>query len=133
MKTTDRKTGQKRKMSRQAEPQPKKPTDGASAMKSSSTFPTPGPDTAGMPSASPPPPSERYPMKRLSLTVEQSPIAFIITDLAGTIEYANPAFEASCGYTLAELMGQNVRMLCAGKTPRAIYDDLWRTLEAGQV
>ncbi|MCX8017531.1 MAG: response regulator [Rhodocyclaceae bacterium] len=72
-------------------------------------------------------------MKRLSLTVEQSPAAIVITDRSGVIEYANPAFEAECGYSLAELSGQNVRMLCAGKTPRAVFDDLWAALDAGRV
>jgi len=38
---------------------------------------------------------------RLAAAVEQSPDAIVITDTAGTIEYANPAFERITGYARA--------------------------------
>lgn len=37
--------------------------------------------------------------------------AIIITDLDGNIEYANPAFETITGYTAAEVLGKNCRLL----------------------
>ncbi len=70
---------------------------------------------------------------RLSLAVKQSPVITIITDLTARIEYANPAFERITGYKLEEVLGKNVRLLQSGKTPRPVYDDLWKTIRAGKI
>ncbi|WP_186453843.1 PAS domain S-box protein [Denitratisoma sp. DHT3] len=70
-------------------------------------------------------------LSRLMQAVEQSPNTIVITDLAGRIEYANPSFEKSSGYTLAEARGKNPRLLQSGKTPRATYEDMWAHLTRG--
>ncbi len=67
-------------------------------------------------------------LRKLSRIVEQAPLSIVITDLAGTIEYANPAFCAVTGYPLAEVLGQNPRMLNSGLTPPEVYPDMWETL-----
>ena len=72
-------------------------------------------------------------LRQLSRITEQAPIAIVITNLTGTIEYVNPSFEAVTGFSLAEVLGCNPRMLQSGKTPRAVYDDLWHTLQQGEV
>jgi len=72
-------------------------------------------------------------LHQLSLAVEQSPTSIIITDLEARIEYANPAFTRVSGYTLEEAIGQNPRLLQSGQTPRAAYEDLWITLQRGEV
>ncbi|MDO8707073.1 PAS domain S-box protein [Pseudomonas sp.] len=72
-------------------------------------------------------------MRKLSLAVEQSPSSIIITDLDANIEYANAAFVKTTGYSLAEVIGQNPRLLHSGKTPRATYDDLWAHLTRGEM
>ena len=69
----------------------------------------------------------------LAVAVEQSPNAIVITDTAGRIEYVNEAFVRSTGYTADEAIGRNPRILNAGRTPAATYDDLWATLERGEV
>lgn len=56
----------------------------------------------------------------------------VLTDRAGTILAANPAFAAATGYPLAELIGRPTRMLGAGRTPPAVYQALWERLVAGQ-
>jgi PAS domain S-box-containing protein len=70
---------------------------------------------------------------KLALAVEQTPHSIVITDLAGTIEYANAAFSAISGYPNAEVLGRNSRFQQSGQTPRATYVDLWQTLTRGQV
>jgi PAS domain S-box-containing protein len=72
-------------------------------------------------------------LRQLSRSVEQAPVAIVITDLAGTILYANPHFSRNTGYTLEEAQGQNPRMLKSGQTPPEVYRELWDTLCAGGV
>ena len=68
---------------------------------------------------------------RLSQAIEQSPASVIITDLEARIEYVNHAFELSSGYTRAEVLGQNPRLLRSDRTPPEVYASLWFTLSAG--
>ncbi|MBU4113338.1 MAG: PAS domain S-box protein [Gammaproteobacteria bacterium] len=68
-----------------------------------------------------------------SRIVEQAPMTIVITDLAGSIEYANPWTTQSSGYTQEELHGQNLRLLNSGLTAPEVYQGLWQTLTAGDV
>lgn len=70
--------------------------------------------------------------RKLSRAVEQSPVTVVITDTAGTIEYANPQFTKVTGYTLAEVVGKNPRMLKSGVQSDAVYRDLWTTIASGR-
>ncbi|ADC61995.1 PAS domain S-box protein [Allochromatium vinosum] len=72
-------------------------------------------------------------LTKRSLAVEQSPESIVITDLDGRIEYVNDAFIANTGYTRAEALGQNPRILKSGRTPKAIFDELWACLLRGEV
>ncbi|MDP4030428.1 MAG: PAS domain S-box protein [Gallionella sp.] len=72
-------------------------------------------------------------LRKLSLAVEQSPNPVIITDLDANIEYVNEAFVKATGYSLAEVVGQNPRLLQSGKTPETSYNDLWAHLTRGEV
>ncbi len=72
-------------------------------------------------------------LRKLSLAVEQSPVSIVITDLDGCIEYVNPAFGLASGYSAAEVLGNNSRVLKSGRTPPETYTDLWATLVAGKV
>jgi len=71
-------------------------------------------------------------LQKLSRVVEQSPTSVVITDLKGTIEYVNPWFTTLTGYTIAEVRGQNPRILKSGDTPAEVYRDLWQTLAANR-
>ncbi len=71
-------------------------------------------------------------LRKLSRAVEQSPASIVITDRDGRIEYVNPAFESVTGYTLAEVRGQNPRILKSGVTPSATHDELWETITSGR-
>jgi PAS domain S-box-containing protein len=72
-------------------------------------------------------------IRMLTLAVDQSPAAAIITDLHGTIQYVNQRFVQSTGYSVADALGNNPRMLKSGKTPASTYADLWRTIRGGHV
>ncbi|NJD24214.1 MAG: PAS domain S-box protein [Betaproteobacteria bacterium] len=72
-------------------------------------------------------------IRKLSVAVEQSPSGIVIADLDGRVEYVNPAFTRVSGYSLAEMRGQNQRILHSGQTPPETYEDLWRTLLRGEV
>lgn len=72
-------------------------------------------------------------VRKLSLAVAQSPVSIVITDLDGRIQYVNPAFSQASGYSAAEALGRNPRLLKSGRTPPKVYDDLWAALVAGKV
>lgn len=72
-------------------------------------------------------------LRQISLAVEQSPESVIITNLDGEIEYVNEAFLRTTGYTRAEVVGQNPRLLQSGQTPAETYRQMWRTLAEGDV
>ena len=71
--------------------------------------------------------------QRLAMAVEQAAESIAITDLEGTILYVNPALEQSSGYTRAELLGQNPRLLKSGKQDAAFYQQMWGTLLRGEM
>ncbi|MGD9826198.1 PAS domain S-box protein, partial [Desulfobacter sp.] len=72
-------------------------------------------------------------LQKLSQAVEQSPAIVVITDLKGTIEYVNPRFCALTGYTAAEAIGRNPRVLQSGTHPPGFYRELWTTILAGDI
>ncbi|HME00080.1 MAG TPA: histidine kinase dimerization/phosphoacceptor domain -containing protein [Terriglobia bacterium] len=55
-----------------------------------------------------------------------------MTDVSGTILYANPAFSAITGYGRDEGVGRNPRLLKSGQQDAKFYEDLWSTILAGQ-
>jgi PAS domain S-box-containing protein len=70
---------------------------------------------------------------RLATAVEQAAETIVITDLGGTILYANPAFEKTTGYTRAEAVGQTPRLLKSGRHDDAFYRRMWAALGRGEV
>ena len=60
--------------------------------------------------------------------VEQASVAISLTDASARIIYANPAFCRQTGYSLAQLLNQNPRLLASSQTPREIYQEMWHTL-----
>lgn len=69
----------------------------------------------------------------LSLAIQQSPVAVIMTDTAGLIQYVNHRFTAMTGYQPEEVLGQTPNLLKSGLTPPETYRVLWETLKAGEV
>ena len=73
--------------------------------------------------------SELY---KFSNVVHQAKNIIMITDLKGNIEYANPRFTEITGYTLAEAIGKNPRILKSGEHDDAFYRNVWETVMAGK-
>ncbi|MFN2360980.1 MAG: putative bifunctional diguanylate cyclase/phosphodiesterase [Marinobacter sp.] len=72
-------------------------------------------------------------LRKLAQIVEQSPAPTAVTNLAGKIEYVNPAFERISGYRQSELLGDTPARIQSGYTSKSAYQDLWSTITSGQV
>ena len=73
---------------------------------------------------------------RLQLRVaalESTANGVVIVDRSGNIVWTNPAFTAITGYSLNEVLGQNPHVLCSQQQPRSFYENVWKTILAGQV
>lgn len=66
---------------------------------------------------------------KLSRAVEQSANAIIITNCEANIEFVNPAFEKSTGYTLDEVIGKKTSILSSGETSKDLYNEMWILLK----
>ena len=71
-------------------------------------------------------------MRIISTALEQTTDVIMITDVTGTIEYVNPSFEAITGYSQAEALGQNPRIVNSGKQDQSFYEKMWATLLKGE-
>ena len=69
---------------------------------------------------------------RISRAVEQTADAVVITDSRGVIEFVNPAFEETTGYTRTEAVGATPAILKSGEHDRAFYQRLWGEITAGR-
>jgi len=69
----------------------------------------------------------------LITAIEQSAEGIVITDARGTIEYVNPAFSRVSGYSRAEVLGKNPRILKSGEQDEAFYRKLWTTILGGEI
>jgi len=56
----------------------------------------------------------------------------VITDLDGNIIFVNPQFSNLTGYSAAEAIGENPKILKSGYTSPAEYAQLWATITTGQ-
>ncbi|MBW1704476.1 MAG: PAS domain S-box protein [Deltaproteobacteria bacterium] len=70
---------------------------------------------------------------RLNTAIEQAAETIVITDIEGTIQYVNPAFERITGYTKEEALGENPRILKSGKHDKGFYKALWDTITRGKI
>ncbi len=58
--------------------------------------------------------------------------AVVITDAKGAVQWVNPAFTQLTGYSAAEALGQNPRVLKSGAHAPEFYRDMWRSVLTGQ-
>ena len=70
-------------------------------------------------------------LRKMSLAVEHSPVAVLITDADGRLEYVNPKFVAISGYASGEVIGKNPSFLKSGYTTPEQYRAFWETITGG--
>ena len=75
--------------------------------------------------------SERS-LRILTRALEQNPASVVITSTSGEIEYVNPKFTEVTGYSLAEVLGKNPRVLKSGHQSPEFYRELWTTITSGR-
>jgi two-component system cell cycle sensor histidine kinase/response regulator CckA len=71
--------------------------------------------------------------RRLATAIEQSVETIIITDSEGVIEYVNPIFEATSGYTVAEVIGRKTKFWLSDEYDEDFYNQLLNTVRSGIV
>lgn len=70
-------------------------------------------------------------LKKLSNAVKQTADSVIITNKKGVIEYVNPSFETTTGYSSEEVLGQTPKILQSGMHDSEFYKNLWKTILSG--
>jgi two-component system, cell cycle sensor histidine kinase and response regulator CckA len=68
----------------------------------------------------------------LADALERVTESVVLTDLEARILYVNAAFERVTGYSRAEVLGQNPRVLKSGSQSDAFYLEMWARLTAGE-
>ncbi|NMG31610.1 PAS domain S-box protein [Aromatoleum evansii] len=72
-------------------------------------------------------------LRKFSRVIDQTASTVVITDPRGVIEYVNPRFVETTGYTVGEALGKRPSLLKSGETPPDKYEELWRTITNGSV
>ncbi len=70
--------------------------------------------------------------RMLGNAVDQSPVAVIITNTDGIVEYVNARYTANTGYAAHEIIGQRAGYQKSGLTPASVYRQLWQEVSAGR-
>ena len=71
-------------------------------------------------------------LQQFRRAVDQAASAIYITDVDGTIEYVNPAFEELTGYSTDETLGELPELLQSGEHDDPYYREFWETILSGQ-
>jgi PAS domain S-box-containing protein len=71
-------------------------------------------------------------LENLNFAVDQHSIV-AVTDIKGTILFANQKFSDVSGYANDELIGQNHRILNSGYHPRSFFTEMYKTISTGKI
>ncbi len=71
-------------------------------------------------------------LKRLSTAIEQASDSILVTDIEGTVLYANPATEKLLGLPQPMIHGQRIATLNFGESDEKLYRERWQEVVAGQ-
>lgn len=71
-------------------------------------------------------------LRRLSTAIEQASDSILVTDIAGTVLYANPATEKLLGLPQTQIHGQRIATLNLGENHENPYRDRWQEVITGK-
>lgn len=71
-------------------------------------------------------------LQKYVLAIQQNPVSIIITDANRNIEYVNPKFTESTGYTFEEVRSKNAQLLKSEELSNEEYKDIWNTVNSGK-
>lgn len=72
-------------------------------------------------------------LEKISSAMEHSASTAVITSREGIIEYVNPHFVITTGYSREEAIGKNPSILQSGETPQEVYRQMWNNLSQGKI
>lgn len=72
-------------------------------------------------------------VRQLTEAIDTTTDCVVITDANAVIEYVNPAFEATTGYSRDQAIGRTPSLLKSGWHLPSFYKEMWTTLLSGQV
>ncbi|MDD4731718.1 MAG: PAS domain S-box protein [Desulfovibrio sp.] len=70
---------------------------------------------------------------KLSQALQHSPIAVLMYDEDGVVEYVNKAFVALTGYEAEEVLGRGLDVISSRQQDEAVSRKMWKTLRQGHV
>ncbi len=76
---------------------------------------------------------KEYQLLLRNSAIDAAANAIIITNIQGTIIYANSAFTQLTGYTQSDIIGKSTNILKSGKHNEEFYQDLWNTIKSGNI
>jgi PAS domain S-box-containing protein len=71
-------------------------------------------------------------LRKMNIAIDQTASTVVITDTDGAIEYVNPAFTKTTGYSFQEVEGKNPRILQSGNLSSEYYEEMWNTITSGR-
>lgn len=71
-------------------------------------------------------------LKKFEALVKQIQEDIIIMDCNNAIEYVNPCFERTTGFSAGDVIGKKINILMSGKHEASFYEDLNRTVASGK-
>lgn len=77
--------------------------------------------------------TNRQRLRLLTTGLESAANAVVIASRNGSIQWVNSAFLKLHGYSAAEVMSGNIRMLESGRHPRSFYKVIWQYVSAGRM
>jgi PAS domain S-box-containing protein len=72
-------------------------------------------------------------VRQLTEAIEKTTDSVFMTDARAVIEYVNPAFEATTGYSRDQAVGRPASLLRSGWHEPAFFEEMWTTIAAGRV